>query len=244
MGREHDVVFPLAHMVKGITVKPPPAPTRQPPPQGPLPYVQLVRAECLGGEGDCSGDGGGCGECSSGGGGARRVRLHMCMFSAAPHWGLLNVTGALVDWSFTRDLADARAASTVGARCGSGARCALPAEARLHGWRLRLRVQRGHGGPCLARALLPRCLQGAAAKATHIVRLTSQHPDPHWPFWITIEDAAGNSSRGSGGKWGVRVELSVVDLTRTPVLEAVLRQLPACVTESWLSTVYQSFWDF
>lgn len=33
-----------------------------------------------------------------------RVRLHMRMYSEKPHWGVLNMTGRLVDWSFTKDL--------------------------------------------------------------------------------------------------------------------------------------------
>jgi len=42
-----------------------------------------------------------------------RVRLHMRMYSDKHHWGILNLTGRLVDWSFTRDLAAAHAASKV-----------------------------------------------------------------------------------------------------------------------------------
>jgi hypothetical protein len=35
------------------------------------------------------------------------------MYSDKHHWGILNLTGRLVDWSFTRDLAAAHAASKV-----------------------------------------------------------------------------------------------------------------------------------
>lgn len=36
--------------------------------------------------------------------GCGRVRLHLRMFSSKHHWGVLNLTGRLMDWSFTPDL--------------------------------------------------------------------------------------------------------------------------------------------
>jgi hypothetical protein len=47
-----------------------------------------------------------------------------------------------------------------------------------------------------------------------------------------------------GQQWGLHVELSIVDLTRTQTLQHVLTLLPNYVSETWLATVHQSHWDF
>lgn len=57
------------------------------------------------------------------GGVVKRVRLHMRMFSAKPYWGILNVTGDVLDWSFTTDVLDwsfttDRAAAQAGRKVG------------------------------------------------------------------------------------------------------------------------------
>lgn len=154
------------------------------------PFVQLQRVETVGCEGSAECDGRG------------KTRLHMRMYSEKPYWGILNITGRLVDWSFTRDLAAVHASSKPGS---------------------------------------------PAAPCTHIVRLTSQDPDPSWHFWVDVEVPAsagtGTAASGKHGQWGVHVELSIVDLTRTEVLEDVLALLPDYVAETWLSTVHHSHWD-
>mmetsp|Transcript_32483 Transcript_32483/g.82526 ORF Transcript_32483/g.82526 Transcript_32483/m.82526 type:complete len:974 (-) Transcript_32483:185-3106(-) len=92
-GRDFTPVFPLDDMILGVEVEVPPD-WRQPqsgPPRHPydiphptdplldhLPFVQLVAVQDLG----------------------QRYRLDLRMYSQLPCWGILNVTGPIVAWSF------------------------------------------------------------------------------------------------------------------------------------------------
>jgi hypothetical protein len=90
----------------------------------------------------------------------------------------------------------------------------------------------------------------------HMVRFTTQHAeqDAYWPFWLDVgvpaaaggndsaEDTAIPTGLPRGTPLGVRVELSVSYLHRTAPLRRVMAMLPSHTAESWLATVYQSYW--
>ncbi|KAJ9518718.1 hypothetical protein QJQ45_018697 [Haematococcus lacustris] len=83
----------------------------------------------------------------------------------------------------------------------------------------------------------------------HIVRLVTQDSDPFWSFWLEVAAPDSDVAVPGGGAaarrvLGLRLELSISYLHRTPLLDGLMRRMPLEATESWLATVYQSVYKY
>lgn len=90
------------------------------------------------------------------------------------------------------------------------------------------------------------------------MRFVTQEKDPYWDWHIDLIDqgphceasaskaaqSGADADESCGSRYGMRVELSVSYLHRTEMLKAALAAMPSFMSETWLATVYQSFWTF